>query len=138
MISDDGPLPFNLSPYLILFIVIAQSLSHVRLFVTSGAAACQVPLSTGFSRTEYRSESPFLSPGDLPDPGTKPRSPGLQADSLPSELQGSSIEINSEWKEKDMLKIFLEYSYLTSYLLIHSVQYLFNVFGPGKRLFAQR
>ena len=29
---------------------------------------------------------PFPSPGDLPDPGIKPRSPALQADSLPSEL----------------------------------------------------
>ena len=29
-----------------------------------------------------------LSPGDLPDPGIKPRSPILQADSLPAELPG--------------------------------------------------
>jgi len=28
------------------------------------------------------------SPGDLPNPGTKPRSPALQADSLPTEPQG--------------------------------------------------
>ena len=28
---------------------------------------------------------PFPSPGDLPDPGIKPRSPALQADSLLSE-----------------------------------------------------
>ena len=28
------------------------------------------------------------SPRDLPDPGIEPRSPALQADSLPSELQG--------------------------------------------------
>ena len=28
---------------------------------------------------------PFSSPGDLPDPGIKPRSPPLQADSLSSE-----------------------------------------------------
>ena len=28
---------------------------------------------------------PFPSPGDLPNPGIKPRSPALQADSLPSE-----------------------------------------------------
>ena len=28
------------------------------------------------------------SPGDLPDPGTEPRSPKLQADSLPSEPPG--------------------------------------------------
>ena len=29
---------------------------------------------------------PFPSPGDLPNPGIKPRSPALQADSLPTEL----------------------------------------------------
>ena len=31
----------------------------------------------------------FPSPGDLPNPGIKPRSPALQADSLPSELSGT-------------------------------------------------
>ena len=31
---------------------------------------------------------PFLSPGDLPNPGIKPRPPALQADSLPAEPQG--------------------------------------------------
>ena len=31
---------------------------------------------------------PFPSPGDLPNPGIKPRSPSLQADSLPAKLQG--------------------------------------------------
>ena len=31
---------------------------------------------------------PFPSPGDLPNPGIEPRSPELQADSLPIELQG--------------------------------------------------
>ena len=39
----------------------------------------------GFSRQEYWSELSCLSPGDLPDPGIEPRSPELQADSLPSE-----------------------------------------------------
>ena len=29
--------------------------------------------------------TPFPSPGDLPDPGTKPRTPALQEESLPSE-----------------------------------------------------
>ena len=32
----------------------------------------------------------FPSPGDLPNPGIKPRSPSLQADSLPAEPQGKS------------------------------------------------
>ena len=40
----------------------------------------------GFSRQEYWSGYPFLSPGDLPNPGTEPGSPALQADSLPSKL----------------------------------------------------
>ena len=31
---------------------------------------------------------PFPSPGDLPNPGIKPRSPAWQADSSPIELQG--------------------------------------------------
>ena len=35
----------------------------------------------GFSRPEYWSGFPIPSPGDLPDPGIKPGSPALQADS---------------------------------------------------------
>ena len=34
---------------------------------------------------EYWSGLPFLSPGDLPNPGIKPRSLASWADSLPSE-----------------------------------------------------
>ena len=50
--------------------------------------ACQAPLSMGFSRQEYWSGLPFPSPGGLPDSGIEPRSLTLQADSLPTELQG--------------------------------------------------
>ena len=32
------------------------------------------------------------SPGNLPDPGIKPRSPALQTDSLPSELPGEALQ----------------------------------------------
>ena len=39
----------------------------------------------GFSRQEYWSGVPFLSPEDLPDPGIEPRSPALQAAALPFE-----------------------------------------------------
>ena len=42
----------------------------------------------GFSRPEHWSGWPFPSPGDLPNPGIEPRSPALQADSLPAEPQG--------------------------------------------------
>ena len=39
----------------------------------------------GFSRQEYWSGLPFPPSEDLPQAGTKPVSPELQADSLPSE-----------------------------------------------------
>ena len=48
--------------------------------------AHQIPLSMGFSRQEYWSGLPLPSPGGLPNPGTEPRFPALQADSLLSEL----------------------------------------------------
>ena len=43
----------------------------------------------GFPRQEYKSWLPFPSPGDLPDPGTEPASPVLQADSFPLSHLGS-------------------------------------------------
>ena len=43
---------------------------------------CSPPLSVGFSSQEYWSRLPFPSPGDLPDPGIKPGSLALQADSF--------------------------------------------------------
>ena len=42
----------------------------------------------GFSGQEYWSGMPFPSPEDLPDLGTEPGSPALQADALPTELSG--------------------------------------------------
>ena len=44
--------------------------------------------SMEFSRPEYWSGQPFLSPGYLPNPAIETRSPALQADSLPAETQG--------------------------------------------------
>jgi len=60
--------------------------SRVQLCATPQTGAHQAPLSIGFSRQEYWSGLPCPFPGDLPDPGIKPTSPSLQADSLPSEL----------------------------------------------------
>ena len=65
-----------------------QSFSHVWLFANSWIVAYQAPLSMEFSRQEYWSGLPFPSPGDLPNPGIKPRSPTWQADALPSEPPG--------------------------------------------------
>ena len=43
-----------------------------------------------FSRPEYWSGQLLPSSQDLPDPGIEPKSPALQADSLPAEPQGKS------------------------------------------------
>ena len=48
--------------------------SRVRLFATLWSVAHQALLSTGFCRQEYWSVLPFNSPGDLPNPGIKPKS----------------------------------------------------------------
>ena len=47
--------------------------------------SCQASLSMEFFRQDYWSGLSFPSPGKLPNPGIKPRSPALQVDSLPSE-----------------------------------------------------
>ena len=43
--------------------------SRARLSATPWTAACQAPLSMGFSRQEHWSGLPFPPPGDLPEPG---------------------------------------------------------------------
>ena len=59
--------------------------------VTPRTIARQAPLSMEFSRQEYWSGLPLPPPEDLPDPGIKPRSLALQADSLTSEPQGKPL-----------------------------------------------
>jgi len=56
--------------------------------VTPWTVAYKATPSMGFSRQEYWSGLPFPSPGDLLNPGIKPRSPALQTDALPSEPPG--------------------------------------------------
>ena len=47
--------------------------------VTPWTAACQAPLSMGFSRQEYWSGMPCPPTGDLPNPGIEPMSPTAPA-----------------------------------------------------------
>ena len=68
-----------------------KSFSLVRLFMTPWTVAYQASPSMGFSRQEYWSGVPFPSPGDLPNPGIKPGSPSLQANSLPTEPPGKPL-----------------------------------------------
>ena len=86
--------------------MVGALLSSASLYVVDGLGAClrrkegrkegrKVAQScptlcdrTEFSRPESWSGEPFPSPGALPNPGVEPRSPALQADSLPAEPQG--------------------------------------------------
>ena len=50
--------------------------------------------SIEFSRPEYWSGEPFVSPGDLPKPGEQTRSPTFQAASLPAVYIFTHIHTN--------------------------------------------
>ena len=65
-----------------------------------------------FFRQEYWSGLLLPSPGDIPNPGIEPRSPALQADSLPFEPPGKPGLIIMH------LLIHYEFNYVH---LIHSV-----------------
>ena len=66
----------------------------------------QPPLSVRLSWQEYRSRSPFPSPGDLPEPGiepTSPAAPALQVESSPLSHPGRPPPC---WAKKRKYKIF--------------------------------
>ena len=64
-------------------------LSHVQLLVTLWTVAHQAPLSIGILQARILEWVAISFSRDLPDPRIEPRSPTLQADSLPSEPQGN-------------------------------------------------
>ena len=80
----------------------------------------------GFSRQEQWSALQFPFPGDLPDPGVKPRSPALQADSLPSEPH---IQIGSQIKKKEK-----KYSFSAFCLHQEFFKFLETLFCPQSPL----
>ena len=62
-----------------------------------------------FSKQEYWSGLPFPSPGDLPDPEIKPRSPALEADSIPTSIlasQFSSLDVHVQYEIKYAILTF--------------------------------
>ena len=69
--------------------VCAQSQSCIWFFVTLWTAACQTPLSMGFSRQEHWTGLPFPLQGIFLTQGSKPCLLHWQADSLPMSHQGS-------------------------------------------------
>ena len=88
-------------------LLMSDSLRPHELYV-----ACQAPLSKRFSRQEYWSGLLFPSPGDLPNPGIKPWSSALQADSLPAEPPGKPCAQHIAW-----IKCYESYLALNTALL---------------------
>ena len=104
-------------------------LSRVQLFETRWTIQ-----SMEFSKPEYWSGEPFPSPGDLPNPRMEPRSPALQADSLPTEPQGKpkntevgslsllqriSLTQESNWGPLHCRQILYQLSYEGNPLYLH-------------------
>ena len=69
-------------------------LSLVQPVATLWTAAHQYPLSMGLRRQGYWSGLHSPLQGDLPDPEIEPRSPALQAESLPTEPPGRPIVVS--------------------------------------------
>ena len=79
----------------IVYSVMSISLQPHELYI-----AHQAPLSMEFSRQKHWSGKPFPFPTDLPEPGIKPRSAALQADSLLSEPPrkgASASDLPRQW-----------------------------------------
>ena len=68
---------------------------RVHLCAMLWTAACQIPLSMGFSRQEYQSGLLCSPPGDLPDPGME------SASLLSSALAGGFFTTSTTWEALD-------------------------------------
>ena len=86
-------MPGNSFPTRARTTTIVSSIKKVKVLVTQLCSTlwslmdCSPPgssVSMKFSRQEYWIGQPFPSPDHLPNPGIEPRSPALQAESLPA------------------------------------------------------
>ena len=111
--------------------------SRVHPFASPWFAARQSPLS----RQEYWSGLSCPPPGDFPNPRIKPRSPALQADSLPAEppwkpkntgvsslplLQGNFPTQRSNWGLLHCRQILYQLSHQGSPRILEWVAYPFS------------
>ena len=72
------------------------------------AGAWQAPLSMGFLREASWSRLPFPAPGDLPEPGIKPRSPVFHVVSC---IAGRFCTNWASWEAQNFLVVSQKYSY---------------------------
>ena len=79
------------------------------------------------------------SPGDLPDPGIKPGSPALQADSLPAELCGKpkilvgavNCDLNGQSIITAFTALFYSVSAVVVLLEMQKLEFIKNSIGAG-------
>ena len=88
-----------LQPTLHMYACVLSWFSCVRLFETPWTAACQAPLSMGFSRQEYWSGLPFPSPGHLLTQGSNPGLPHCRWILYHLSHQGSFLSFKNDFKE---------------------------------------
>ena len=71
-----------------MYVVVVESLSHVRLFCDPIDSSSPGSSVHGISQARVLEWLPFPSPGNLPDPGIKPISPALVGGFLTTEPPG--------------------------------------------------
>ena len=94
--------------------------SSARLFATPWTVAYQAPLSMGFSRWEYWSRLPFLSTGDLPNPGIEPES--LTSPALAGGFFTTSATWEAHWALYQYLKRKHTHTYSQQIMAIPSME----------------
>ena len=86
---------YHLTPGRMCCVLVAQSCPTLCNSMDCSLPGFSVHGILQFSRQEYWSGLPYPPSGDLPNPGSKQRSPTLQADSLQSEPPGKTTSQNS-------------------------------------------
>ena len=97
-LSCDSPLCGKFSKCLCIFVTVLSPSVLSDSLRPHGLQPARLLCPWGFSRQEYWSGLPCPPPVDLSNPGIEPRSPTLQADSLPPEPpgrpQGCSVQFS--------------------------------------------
>ena len=91
--------------------------------------AHQAPLSMEFPKQEYWSGLPFPSPGHLLNPGIKPGSPELQADSLPS--QPTTTVPMIQYKDTDRIQAIVVFNSMRNKMSIFITKKLIHIILPS-------
>ena len=102
--------------------ICAKSLQSCPTLCNSVGSSLPDASVCGVSRQEYWSGLPCSPPGDLPNPGIKPRSPALQADSLPLSYLGSPVSGIQQSNSDIHIHISILFHILFPFRLLHNIK----------------